>query len=231
MANRSERDAFMDAARAQYGVDAYASEPNLFDVACKAAGTWLEDRSADVAAYQEALHRASARARAFKPPGLTIDMLAVVAAMAPNASRGRSARFIADELRRRFGTEPGLSREVAADVMRYVAASVTAARDRKLSPTYRWRYFAVRVGCGHADREGQVSAWDDPPPDGHPGQAVGCMCLAEGVFPDFDDLRDLFEFRERADTKKPAVAGLGDGWHRRRGQARDAGRGAIGRGP
>lgn len=137
MADKSERDSFMDAARAQYGVDAYASEQHLFDVACKAAGTWLADRSADVAAYQEALHRASARARAFKPPCLTIDMLAVVAAMAPDASRGASAGFIADELRRRFGTEPGLSKEVAADVMRYVAASITAARSRELSPTYR----------------------------------------------------------------------------------------------
>ena len=72
----------------------------------------------------------------------------------------------------------------------------TEQRQRRLGVThYRWRYIKTRGNCGHADREGQVFAWDDPPPGGHPGQAVGCMCWAEGVFPDFDDLRELFEFR------------------------------------
>jgi hypothetical protein len=38
-----------------------------------------------------------------------------------------------------------------------------------------------RIHGNHYEREGKVFAWDDPPPDGHPGQACGCRCYAEPV--------------------------------------------------
>lgn len=194
MANKADKAAFHAAARAALGVDAYASEPHLFDVARAAASAWLADRSRDVIAYQGALHRESARSRPFKPPALTIDMLAVVAGMAPDASRGALPGGMADQLRQKFGSEPGLSKAVAADALRYVSASVNAARSSELSPTYRWRYFAVRTDCGHADREGQVFAWAEPPPGGHPGQSVGCMCMAEADLPDYRDLLKMIRY-------------------------------------
>ena len=33
----------------------------------------------------------------------------------------------------------------------------------------------------HWQREGKVFRWDSPPPDGHPGQPIGCRCFAEPV--------------------------------------------------
>lgn len=33
----------------------------------------------------------------------------------------------------------------------------------------------------HWNREGKVFKWSEPPPDGHPGQAIGCRCFAEPV--------------------------------------------------
>ena len=37
----------------------------------------------------------------------------------------------------------------------------------------------------HFAREGKTFSWDEPPPDGHPGEPVLCRCGAE---PDFDEL-------------------------------------------
>ena len=39
----------------------------------------------------------------------------------------------------------------------------------------------------HWKREGKVFAWDDPPPDGHPGQPINCMCWAEPIIPGVND--------------------------------------------
>lgn len=36
-----------------------------------------------------------------------------------------------------------------------------------------------KVRSSHADREGQVFSWDDPPTGGHPGKDYNCRCTAE----------------------------------------------------
>ena len=33
----------------------------------------------------------------------------------------------------------------------------------------------------HWQREGKVFKWSEPPPDGHPGQAINCRCFAEPI--------------------------------------------------
>lgn len=33
----------------------------------------------------------------------------------------------------------------------------------------------------HEEREGQVFSWNDPPSDGHPGEATNCRCYAEPI--------------------------------------------------
>ncbi len=35
----------------------------------------------------------------------------------------------------------------------------------------------------HADYDDRIFSWDNPPPDGHPGQAYGCRCYAEPLPP------------------------------------------------
>jgi SPP1 gp7 family putative phage head morphogenesis protein len=51
--------------------------------------------------------------------------------------------------------------------------------------TYTWQTMLDdRVRPEHADREGEVFDWNDPPEDGHPGEPAGCRCMAA---PNFDE--------------------------------------------
>lgn len=46
--------------------------------------------------------------------------------------------------------------------------------------SYVWRgALDARERPSHVAREGQVFRWDDPPPDGNPGQPVRCRCSGE----------------------------------------------------
>ena len=52
---------------------------------------------------------------------------------------------------------------------------------------YRWQTMMDdRVRPAHADRQGLIFAWDNPPSDGHPGMAIRCRCVADPVI-DLDD--------------------------------------------
>jgi SPP1 gp7 family putative phage head morphogenesis protein len=45
---------------------------------------------------------------------------------------------------------------------------------------YYWRTMQdKRVRPAHAAREGKYFRWDSPPDDGHPGQPIGCRCIAD----------------------------------------------------
>jgi SPP1 gp7 family putative phage head morphogenesis protein len=49
---------------------------------------------------------------------------------------------------------------------------------------YIWRSQGdEKVRSSHAQYDDRVFRWDTPPPDGHPGQAYGCRCVAEPVKP------------------------------------------------
>jgi len=52
---------------------------------------------------------------------------------------------------------------------------------------YVWRTVGDnRVRSSHAQREGEVFAWDNPPEGGHPGQDYNCRCRAEPYEPPED---------------------------------------------
>lgn len=52
---------------------------------------------------------------------------------------------------------------------------------------YRWQTMMDdRVRPLHADRQGLIFAWNNPPSDGHPGMAIRCRCVADPVI-DLDD--------------------------------------------
>ena len=49
---------------------------------------------------------------------------------------------------------------------------------------YRWQTMMDdRVRPAHADRQGLIFRWDNPPDDGHPGMAIRCRCVADPVIP------------------------------------------------
>lgn len=48
-----------------------------------------------------------------------------------------------------------------------------------------------KVRLSHAEREGQVFAWDDPPEGGHPGEDYGCRCTAEPYLPQTSEFMEI----------------------------------------
>jgi len=48
-----------------------------------------------------------------------------------------------------------------------------------------------KVRSSHAEREGQVFSWDDPPEGGHPGADYGCRCTAEPYLPQTSEFMEI----------------------------------------
>lgn len=48
-----------------------------------------------------------------------------------------------------------------------------------------------KVRSSHAEREGQVFSWDDPPEGGHPGEDYGCRCTAEPYLPQNSEFMEI----------------------------------------
>ena len=48
---------------------------------------------------------------------------------------------------------------------------------------YRWETMQdSRVRPSHRERQGEIFSWEEPPSDGHPGEAIRCRCVADPVF-------------------------------------------------
>ena len=45
----------------------------------------------------------------------------------------------------------------------------------------------VKVRSSHADQEGRVFSWDDPPVGAHPGEDYNCRCTAEPYYPEISE--------------------------------------------
>lgn len=106
---------------------------------------------------------------------------------------------------------PEHARFIACDQLHKITSTIDEAEQRELGvKQYIWRtakdervvgtpgglYPAPndperqRIHGNHFEREGKIFAWNDPPPDGHPGQSCGCRCYAEAVL-DVDAILDL----------------------------------------
>jgi SPP1 gp7 family putative phage head morphogenesis protein len=82
---------------------------------------------------------------------------------------------------------------IAIDQIQKANGVISQQRKEQLSDEYIWRNMDDRkvrgnpnglypkVKYSHWDREGKTYKWSDPPPDGHPGKAVKCRCIAEAV--------------------------------------------------
>lgn len=65
---------------------------------------------------------------------------------------------------------------------------------KNIRPTthYVWRTRRDgKVRSSHAEREGQVFSWDDPPEGGHPGEDYGCRCTAEPYLPQTSEFMEI----------------------------------------
>lgn len=70
------------------------------------------------------------------------------------------------------------------EAIRYATGRTHQVEAKQNRPTthYIWRTRRDRrVRPEHADREGQIFAWNNPPPGGHPGEDNNCRCRAKSI--------------------------------------------------
>ena len=101
-------------------------------------------------------------------------------------THGSRAEVVADRLREGTRITARKATMIARDQIASLQGQVAAARQTRLGvERYRWRTVGdARVRTAHQLREGQIFAWDKPPPDGHPGAPINCRCYAEPVLED-----------------------------------------------
>lgn len=103
--------------------------------------------------------------------------------------KGTTTRKIAEQIKEQFGYSDNRAKLIAADQTSKFNATLTEKRHKDAGVTkYIWSTSKdERVRKSHRAREGKVFSYDNPPPDGNPGEPVRCRCVA---LPVFDD--DLF---------------------------------------
>lgn len=96
---------------------------------------------------------------------------------------GMLHKDLALELEDKYGFAPERARAVARDQVGKLYGNLQQVRQRALGiESYIWRTVQDdRVREEHEEREGDEFRWDDPPEDGHPGEAVNCRCYPEPV--------------------------------------------------
>jgi SPP1 gp7 family putative phage head morphogenesis protein len=104
-----------------------------------------------------------------------------------SALSGESQERTAERIRERADVSESSARRIARDQVGKLQGQINGLRQRSLGITsYTWRTSGDwRVRDEHAALEGRVIAWADPPPSGHPGEAIQCRCTAE---PRFEEL-------------------------------------------
>jgi SPP1 gp7 family putative phage head morphogenesis protein len=87
------------------------------------------------------------------------------------------------------GTEQRRAKLIARDQTQKLANTIDRVRQKHYGVKhYIWSTAKdSRVRSEHKKYDGKRYSWDDPPPDGHPGEAVQCRCTAR---PDLDELLD-----------------------------------------
>ena len=107
--------------------------------------------------------------------------------------KGRRWEDVAKEMQRDLPEKlHNRARLIARDQIGKLNGQLTKLRQQNIGVThYIWRgMLDERERQLHVDREGERFAWDNPPEDGHPGEAILCRCYAEAVFPDAEKLAE-----------------------------------------
>lgn len=114
----------------------------------------------------------------------------VQAAVVDGLVEGRSTEDIARTIEERGQVARSRARLIARDQVATLNHDITRQRQTALGlDKYRWTTsLDERVRDEHEKRHGKVFHWDDPPEDGHPGQAINCRCVATPVVPKNLDL-------------------------------------------
>ena len=162
---------FHKVVRSVFSVDVFAHEPWLLDVMKQFEAENIRLIKSIPAQYLETLHG---------------KIVAAVRAGLPHAK-------LADFIRETYALPKSRARLIARDQIGKLNGQLTMERQRGIGVTqYIWRTSRdERVRHTHREREGKVFDWDAPPKDGHPSEPIQCRCSAEGIYPDFADLKGI----------------------------------------
>lgn len=100
----------------------------------------------------------------------------------------RRAELIARDQTAKLNSKLNEGRQKAAGVKEYIWSTVG---DDRVVGTPGGMYPEGNDKHGdHFEREGKVFSWDNPPHDGHPGEAINCRCRALPVVDELLDKQD-----------------------------------------
>ena len=129
------------------------------------------------------------------------------AAVTMSALGGGNLKDLAQKIRQIGGVTENRAKLIARDQTAKLNSSLTQAQHESLGVThYRWSTSKdERVRESHAENEGQVFSWDDPPETGHPGFEINCRCVA---IPVFDVKQAQAEQAERLEIAEAKANGI-----------------------
>ena len=106
---------------------------------------------------------------------------------------GARAKYLANRIEKLANTTRNRAALIARDQVGKLNGRVTEYRQRGAGiEEYRWSTsHDSRVRDEHAERDGQIFRWDNPPYDGHPGTPIRCRCVALPVI-DFKNLKGQY---------------------------------------
>lgn len=111
---------------------------------------------------------------------------AVEAVVLESLERGQSVEQTAAFLRRETEISRNRALLIATNELSTAMAAGQKAVQQDAGITH-YTWLATNDGRtrdAHAERNGKVFAWDDPPEGGHPGEAIRCRCVALAVIPE-----------------------------------------------
>lgn len=108
---------------------------------------------------------------------------------------GKSIADISDNLKSIDASLENKAKLIARDQIGKFNGNLTKLRQKDVGlKEYRWSASNDdRVRPEHEERDGEVFSWDEPPDDGHPGEAVNCRCVALPMFEQLLDGADADE--------------------------------------
>lgn len=110
--------------------------------------------------------------------------------IADAVQKGTRYEDLAKDLEKSFGMDEDRAARIARDQIGTAYGQINAARQQELGVTrFIWRTSRdERVRDEHAEREGEIYEYDDPPDGELPGEPINCRCYAEPVFDMLEDL-------------------------------------------
>lgn len=117
--------------------------------------------------------------------------------------KGTSSKELAKQIKDIGGTTEKRAKLIARDQSSKINAALTRARHEEMGVTqYIWSTSGdERVRDSHAENDGKIFSYDDPPPTGHPGDEINCRCVAIPYFGDKGKIEEQKEYIEQENAE------------------------------